>query len=211
MRFLLTLILLYMLPVSASAGSITKASLKHQSTVTDKCPAGDGCATALGLSLSTSIEADITPAEAAGFSPNTLIQGSFPLGPTGAFRLSEDPNYQQGDTSVKINSTILFNNVAWKRSISLRWDNGKLKLKAKISAKQNVGNFSPDSDVTVKSQTKLASPGQVLVTLVADNLNDQFLDLQGGAATSVSTSDSAKPKKTGEVQLQSKVAVRGGF
>ncbi len=210
MKCLITLVVLLALAATASAGNVTKASIKHQLSIKDNCLAGDGCATALGFSLTTTMEADITQLEADGFSPNTLIQGSFPLGPSSSFRLSEDPNYLPGDTSVKINNTTVFNNIAWKKTISMRWDKGKLKLKAKISAKQNLGNFSPDAEAIAKTQSKLVSPTQVLITLIGDNLNDQFLNLVAPAATSVSTSNSAKPKK-GATQFQSKQSISGTF
>lgn len=210
MRSVITAILVLSLAASGSAASITKSSLKHNVAINETIMNGAGSVSALGLSFSTSLEANLSPEEVGGFSADTVINGSFPLGPKTSFKLTEDPNYHAGSTSVKIADTVYFNDIAWKRSISMAWTGGKLKLVAKITAKPTLNNFaSVEWKNLVQSQSKASYGSDVRVSIIADNLGVDFLDASTFVRSSYKASGGAKPSSSGSVKVSSKMGISG--
>jgi hypothetical protein len=210
MRYFLTLALLMTIASQSAAGTLTKGTTNHKIMIKDSCVSGAGCATVLKLSLMTTLEAQLSPLEVNEFSPNSVLQGNFPLGPAASFRLSDDPNYQAGDTSVKINRTTVFNNISWKQSITMSWKDGRLLVKAKISANQQLGDFAAQEPMGLsKTKALLLSSATTLMSLVGDNLGDQFLNVSGPAATFIKTSNTVQPKSNGDVKLQSAQSLKG--
>ena len=166
----------------SEAGTITKCKVAQQLSVKEthtRTPLGGLSDTTFRFSLTTGLEAD-TSVEASGLGPNTLIQGSVPLGPSSSFRLTDDPDYEIGDTSVKFTTTEVFNDIEWKRSIKMRWDKGKLKLTAKVSASQKLNQpATVEWENVAKSKTKNTSPAETLVSLFRRQLRHRILEPAG--------------------------------
>lgn len=199
----------FLLAVSVcDAASITKGKISHKLSEKETC-AGGNCGATVKASLSTSIEASLNPAEADGFGPDTTVQGTFPMGPYTSFKLTDDPNYQPGDTSVNIAGTVSFNNIAWTRDISLDWADGTLKLNAKVTASPTLGNQLPLYGGMGKTKSKLAYPSPVVVSLIADNGGTEFLNLRGAIPSSTKSSRSTSSKSGSDAKLASTVAIKG--
>jgi hypothetical protein len=194
----------------ADAGTITKAKVGQKLSTKESCRDGF-CLATLKFTLKTTIEADISLSEAAGFQPNTVVHGSFPLGPSSSFRLTEDPNYEADDTSVKFSSTTVFNGIAWKRTITMSWNDQTLKLAVVTSVNQPLIFPAPVEwqGVPKTSDTK-TSAGGLLVSLFAENLGTEFLNLEATVATKFKTSRTTKTTKKGDTVLASNQSIGGG-
>jgi len=209
MKQFLTVLIAIAIACPCDAGTISRGSIQHKMTNKETCASG-ACDTALKFSFKTSIQGTLSPAELSEFSPNTRIQGNFPIGPSITFRLSEDPGYVNGDTSIKIIKTTIFNNVTWKHSISMRWDKGILNLQAKISTSQKVSNFYPMVwEGLPKSKTNFESAGIGLLSLSADNFGVPFLALSANLASTVATKSSAQSKSNGQTRITTSQKIRG--
>lgn len=209
MKHLLSVVAALAITGSCEAGTITKAKITHQLSIKETY-AGGVSATTLKFSLVTSLEADISLPEASGFSPATVIQTSFPVGPPASFRLTDDPKYQVGATAVKVRSTTVFNHVTWKRTISMRWDGGKLKLSAKITASQKLSTTSPVQWENVEpSIINTVTPTDLFTSLLGDNDGTEFLNLGTTVPVTISVLNSTAPKTNGSIKFVSTQSIRG--
>lgn len=211
MKSLLSIMALLCLATSALAADIVKASTKSSISISDTVHSSGESASALGFSHTTTLEVALIPGEAAGFNTDTLITGNFPLGPNPYFRLSEDPHYHTGATSVKISDTISHNRIEWKRSITMSWTDDSLKLVSKISAKPKLNDFtSTDWQHTVKSQFKTGYTDSQTVTLIAENDSTDVINISCALVRKCKASGSAKPGSKG-VKVSSKQSSSGKF
>ncbi len=210
MRPLLCLVVFLVIAGVSEAGTITKAKVAQKLSNKESCRDGF-CIVTLKFTLKTTLEADISLAEAAGFQPDTVVRGSFPLGPSGSFRLTDDPGYAADDTSANISSTTVLNGIAWERTIKMSWDGGKLKLTVVTSVNQPLISPAPVewAGVAKTSDTK-TSAGELLITFLADNLGTEFLRLEATVATKTKAARTIKTTAKGVTVLASNQSINGG-
>src|SRR5688572_25687353 len=191
MRLLVSIAAAIAVAGSSAAGTVTKGKVTHKLTINEIYTNGN-VATTQKLSLTTSLEADLLPTEVDGFGSETRIHVSFPIGPSISFRLDDDPNYEAGDTSIKINEAVLFNGVEWKTTISMRWTGGVLKLNGKATGSQKVDGASPVAQLALpKINTTRETTTDLVLGLSADNAGTGFLRLVATVPATIKTTDSS--------------------
>jgi hypothetical protein len=209
MRHLFTAVAALVIAGSCEAGTITKSNVDHKVSVKETYANGVR-STTLKFTLTTSVEADLTKGETAGFSPDTLIQASFPLGPSASFSLAEDPEYVPGDTSVKVTRSTIFNSVLWKLVVNMRWDGNKLKLTAKATASQQFDKPALiEWEAVPKTKTKRTSNTNLLVSLLADNADVEFLNLGIEVPVTIKTVDTLETKPNGTTKRGANQSIKG--
>lgn len=212
MKIILSTLALLCLTPTLSASDIVKASAKSSISVSDTVYTGSESASALGFAHSTTVELALIPGTSANFNADTIISATFPLGPRPYFKISEDPHYHDGATSIKISDSITHNRIQWKRSITMSWTDDKVKLVAKISAKPKLDDFTPtDWEHTVKSQFKQAYSSALPMSLIAENDGTDFIDTSATLHTSYKVSGAVKPSSKGSVKVSSKQSESGKF
>lgn len=208
-RLLLLVALSQPIATGAQAATATRGSVDHKLSIQET--SGNGkTTTTTKFTLKTTFEATLEESEVAQFGPDTRFQGSFPLGPSLAVRLSDDPKYDAGDASARITRTTVFNGLSWKQTIQLKWAQGKLKVTATVTT-----NRKRSSDALVQWEDVPKTTGQrtaaspVLLSILGDVSGVEFLTVQLLVPATFKTSTSIETKRNGSTNLTSKQSIKG--